>query len=175
MNDRITAARVASGYAPVDVTAMVEQLLGAIPAMCKHDGTVPPGPGPDTQRPVVTLTAPSHEALVSGTVAVSAEASDNVGVVAIRFLLDEEPVGTEQPGDRAYVLADSRNASNGLHKLRAEARDQAGNVSVGGSIDVTIHNAPPPPVAVHVPLACSGEVGAAGKIDLVCNPQAARR
>ena len=177
MNDRIKAARVASGYAAVDVTATVEKLLGTIPETCKHDGTVPPGPGPDTTRPQVQITAPSHEALVSGTaVAVAAEASDNVGVVSITFLLDEVQVGEVYTGGEVHVIADSTKVPNGVHKLRAVARDAADNESVGGTIDVTIFNSPaPPPDVVHVPLACSGEVLAGGKIDLVCNPQAARR
>ena len=123
MDERITAARAASGYPAVHVTADIEKLLGPIPAQCKGEASPPAG---DTTPPQVTLTAPTHAAIVSGTVAVSATATDNVGVATITFYLDKEPVGEEQPGANAYVLADSTTVANGLHKLKARARDTAG-------------------------------------------------
>ena len=149
MNERIKAARAQSGFPVVDVTAAVEAALGPIPAPCKGEASPPGG---DTTPPQVTLTAPTHQALVSGTVAVSATATDNVGVASITFYLDKEPVGEEQPGANAYVLADSTTVVNGLHKLKARARDQAGNEADSGTIDVTIHNTAPAAPG-HVPLA----------------------
>src|SRR5207237_2104196 len=44
-------------------------------------------PGPDTTPPTVSLTAPANRATVSGTVTVSASATDNVGVVGVQFQL----------------------------------------------------------------------------------------
>jgi hypothetical protein len=174
MNDRIKAARAQSGFAPVDVTVEVEQALGPIPAACKTGGT-PPGPGADTEAPRVAITAPAHAALVSGTaVAVAAEASDNVGVVSLAFLLDEVPIGEVAAGGQAYVLADSTTVPNGLHKLRAVARDAAGNASVGGTIDVTVYNAAPGPPTrpAAVPLTCTGVLGAQSQVAIACGPQA---
>jgi len=42
----------------------------------------------DTQRPTVSITAPSASAVVSGTVPVSGSASDNVGVVKVELKVD---------------------------------------------------------------------------------------
>ena len=42
----------------------------------------------DTTPPTVSLTAPAAGATVTGTVTVSANAADNVGVAGVRFLLD---------------------------------------------------------------------------------------
>ena len=50
---------------------------------------------PDTTPPTVTLTAPIAGATVNGSVTVSANASDNVGVVGVRFLLDGVDITSE--------------------------------------------------------------------------------
>src|SRR5439155_1656923 len=49
----------------------------------------------DTAPPTVALTAPAPAATVSGTVTVSANASDNVGVVGVQFKLDGTNLGAE--------------------------------------------------------------------------------
>ena len=55
---------------------------------------------PDTTAPTVSVTAPANGATVSGTVTLSATASDNVGVAGVQFLLD----GTNA-GRRGHQLA----------------------------------------------------------------------
>ena len=49
----------------------------------------------DTTPPTVSMTAPANGATVTGSVTVSANASDNVGVAGVQFLLDGAPLGTE--------------------------------------------------------------------------------
>src|SRR6185312_529807 len=49
----------------------------------------------DTIAPTVSLTAPSDGATVSGTLTVSAGASDNVAVAGVQFLLDGQDLGME--------------------------------------------------------------------------------
>src|SRR5205823_5183978 len=49
----------------------------------------------DATPPSVTLTAPANGATVSGTVTVSANAGDNVGVAGVQFLLDDVALGGE--------------------------------------------------------------------------------
>ena len=50
---------------------------------------------PDTTAPTVSLTAPANGATVSGTVTLTATASDNVGVAGVQFLVDGNPLGAE--------------------------------------------------------------------------------
>src|SRR3990167_74486 len=50
--------------------------------------TTPAAPVTDTQSPSVSLTAPTNGSTVSGSVAVSASATDNVGVAGVQFKLD---------------------------------------------------------------------------------------
>src|SRR3989441_9209986 len=50
---------------------------------------------PDTTPPTVSLTAPAAGATVSGTLTVSASATDNVGVVGVQFKLDAANLAAE--------------------------------------------------------------------------------
>src|SRR6266581_1851180 len=49
----------------------------------------------DTTPPSVSITAPASGATVSGSVTVSASASDNVGVAGVQFLVDGANLGSE--------------------------------------------------------------------------------
>ena len=49
----------------------------------------------DTTAPTVSLTAPANGATVSGTVTLTATATDNVGVAGVQFLLDGATLGAE--------------------------------------------------------------------------------
>src|SRR5207244_2393146 len=49
----------------------------------------------DTTPPSVSITAPAGGASVSGTVSVTATASDNVGVAGVQFKLDGAALGAE--------------------------------------------------------------------------------
>src|SRR5205823_11866331 len=57
--------------------------------------TVSNGAPADTTPPAVSITSPASGASVSGTVTMTANASDNVGVVGVQFLLDGANVGAE--------------------------------------------------------------------------------
>jgi hypothetical protein len=103
--------------------------------------TVSNGPGPDTTPPTVSITGPASGANVSGTITVSATASDNVGVAAVQFQLDGAPLGLEDASDPYSVTWDSATASDGAHALTAVARDAAGNSAMSASIIVTVSNA----------------------------------
>src|SRR5205807_2129417 len=75
----------------------------------------------DTQPPTVSLTAPAGGSTVSGTVTVSADASDNVGVVGVQFLLDGVNLGAEDTVSPYSVSWDTSGVSNGTHTLTARA------------------------------------------------------
>ena len=50
-------------------------------------------PSGDTTPPTAAITAPAPNATVSGTVTLTATATDNVGVAGVQFLVDNNPVG----------------------------------------------------------------------------------
>jgi GH18 family chitinase len=96
-------------------------------------------PPPDTTPPTVSMTAPSNGATVSGTtLTVSANASDNVGVVGVQFKLDGANLGSEDTSSPYSVTWNTTQASDGSHTLTAVARDAAGNTSTSSGVFVTV-------------------------------------
>src|SRR5439155_12397593 len=77
----------------------------------------------DVTPPTVAITAPAANASVSATTAVTANASDNVGVVGVQFKLDGANLGAEDLTSPYSVSWDTTTASNGSHTLTAVARD----------------------------------------------------
>ena len=94
----------------------------------------------DLVPPTVSVTAPSAGATVSNTVAVSASASDNVGVVGVQFKLDGANLGAEDTAAPYSISWNTAATTNGSHVLTATARDAAGNQTSSLGITVTISN-----------------------------------
>jgi Bacterial Ig domain len=105
------------------------------------------GGGTDTTPPTVTLTAPAA-GNVSGTVTVSANASDNVGVVGVQFRLNGVNLGSEDTTAPYSVSWNTVSATAGTHTLTAIARDAAGLTTTSAGVSVTIANTPPAPSAL---------------------------
>jgi hypothetical protein len=106
----------------------------------------PTGPN-DTTAPTVTITAPAALATVVHTVTVSATATDNVGVVGVRFKLDGANLGAEMTAAPYAVNWDTATAVNGTHTLTAVARDAAGNTATSAGVVVIVNNDTLPPVS----------------------------
>ena len=100
---------------------------------------------PDLTLPAVGLSAPAAGATVSGTVTVSANASDNVGVAGVQFKLDGVNLGAEDPTAPYSVSWNTSSASNGAHTITAVARDVSGNSSISAAVSVTVSNTAPSP------------------------------
>jgi len=81
----------------------------------------------DTQAPTVTLTAPKEGDSVTGSVALTATATDNTGVARVEFYDNTTLVGTDTSSPYS-VNWDSSKAANGSHLITARAYDAAGNV-----------------------------------------------
>jgi hypothetical protein len=98
------------------------------------------GGSDDTTAPTVSLTAPTNGATVLGTVTVSANASDNVGVVGVQFRLDGVNLGAEDTSSPYSIAWDTTAVANGSHSLTAVARDAAGNTRTSDAVTVTVDN-----------------------------------
>jgi hypothetical protein len=97
------------------------------------------GTTPDTTAPTISITAPANGATVTGTVSVTATASDNVGVTA-RYL---------SVNGGSYVATtfpyswDTTALDNGANTLKARADDAAGNQGFSTLVTVTVDNSAP--------------------------------
>jgi Big-like domain-containing protein len=106
--------------------------------------TVNNAPPPDTTPPNVTIASPANGATVSGTITISANASDNVGVAGVRFHLDGASLGAEDTSAPYAGSWNTAGVANGSHTLTAIARDAAGNTRTSVPVTVTVNNAPSP-------------------------------
>ncbi|MBJ6762728.1 PHB depolymerase family esterase [Myxococcaceae bacterium JPH2] len=96
-------------------------------------------PPTDTTPPTVDVTAPASGNTVSGTVNVTASASDDVGVARVEFYVDGSLAGTDTTAP--YALAwNTTTVANGNHALSARAFDAAGNSSTDADTSVTVSN-----------------------------------
>ena len=91
----------------------------------------------------MSVTSPAGSATVSGTITVTANASDNVGVAGVQFLLDGVNLGAEDTTAPYFVSWNTATASNGTHTLTARARDAAGNLTTSTAVTVTVSNQAP--------------------------------
>ena len=98
----------------------------------------------DTTPPTVSLTNPTANETVSGTIPVAANASDNVAVASVQFLLDGQPLGNPVTSPPYAVTWDTTTATNGSHTLSAKATDTSGNVGTATNVQVTVQNPAPP-------------------------------
>ena len=100
----------------------------------------------DTTLPDVAVTAPLAGATVSGTVALTASATDDDAVAGVQFKVDGANVGAEDTAAPYTIQWDSRTVANGARDIAAVARDRAGNARTSAAVRVTVNNqaAPPP-------------------------------
>jgi Big-like domain-containing protein/carbohydrate esterase-like protein len=111
--------------------------------LCIPGLTCPPA---DSTPPTVTITSPASGSTISGTINVTANASDNQGVAGVQFQLDGVNGGAEDGTAPYSVTWDTTATPNGTHTLTAVARDAAGNRTTSSPVTVTVsNNAPPPP------------------------------
>ena len=97
---------------------------------------------PELTPPSVSLTAPASGVTLSGTVTLSADASDPSSVSRVEFLVDGTPLGTDTL--RPYSFSwDTLTVAGGSHTLTARATDTHGNVGTSTPVIVTVDNAAP--------------------------------
>jgi len=90
---------------------------------------------PDSTPPTVSITAPSNGVVVSGSVSVMVNATDNVGVVKVDLYVDGALVSTSTSSPFTNRW-NSRKAASGAHTLLCKAYDAAGNIGVSATVTV---------------------------------------
>ena len=94
----------------------------------------------DTTPPSVSVTAPAGGATVSGTVPVTASASDNVAVASVEFWVDGAKEATDTSAPYSYNW-DTTQVLGGPHTILVKAFDPSNN-SASTSAGVTVSNSP---------------------------------
>jgi hypothetical protein len=117
---------------------------GAVTINVDQDGyftlTTPGTIQSDLTPPSVAVLSPADGSFLSGTVTVSASASDNIGVVGVQFKLDGANIGTEDTASPYSISWNSTMAQNGTHTITAVARDAAGNSATSAAVSIIVSN-----------------------------------
>lgn len=94
----------------------------------------------DTEAPTVSLTASALTVAAGGSIVLTANVADNVGVTAVQFYQDGQPVGqpVEASPFRRLVTFPS-SGSNGTFDYQARAYDAAGNSTMSAPLAVTVN------------------------------------
>lgn len=97
------------------------------------------GQSSDTTPPTVSLTAPSSGATLTGSVTMSATASDNVGVTKVEFYNGATLINTDTTSPYS-ISWNTAGATNGPVSLTAKAYDAAGNNTTSTAVSATVSN-----------------------------------
>jgi len=81
----------------------------------------------DTTAPVVNIQNPANGATVSGSVAVSVKASDNVSVSSLKLYIDGKLVSSSSASSLSYNW-NTRKVSAGNHTISSQAADPSNNI-----------------------------------------------
>jgi len=104
----------------------------------------------DTTNPTVSITSPSNNAQVSGTITINANANDNMAVAGVQLKVDNSLIVDDISFPYSTTL-DTKTLSNGQHAITATARDTSGNTATA-TINVNVNNANLPTVSITSPL-----------------------
>jgi hypothetical protein len=135
------------GYAQTSFTGSVipgETYTWSVQAVNPSSGTGPSASGIftciDTTSPMVSISAPSAGATVSGITTVSASAFDNVAVSGVQFKVNGVNLGPEITTAPYVISWDTTSLPNGSCSLSAVARDAAGNQTLSATVSVVTSN-----------------------------------
>jgi len=119
--------------------------------------------GPVDYPPTVNITNPTDGSMVSGTVDLTADASDDNGVTQVEFFVDGFSVGVDTDGTDGWSTTWDTSATDanddplypdGDYTITAAATDTGGQTA-SDSISATVDNVNDPPVATFT-YTCSG-------------------
>jgi hypothetical protein len=113
----------------------------------------------DATPPTTAITAPAAGADLSGTVDVTADASDNTGVTKVELYAGTTLIGSDTSSPYS-VSWDTTSVADGSYTLTTVAYDAAGNTGTSAAVGVTVHNAPPPDTTPPVTAIDSPAAGA---------------
>ena len=94
----------------------------------------------DTTLPVAAISAPLGSSTVSGSVPVSVNSSDNVGVARVELKVNGTVVATDSAAPYSFSW-NSTGSQNGMASLVAVAYDAAGNAGASAAVSVNVANA----------------------------------
>ncbi len=118
----------------------------------------------DTMPPTISITSPAANATLSGTVSLTATATDDVAVASVQFKVDNGNTGAAITAAPYSYALNTTTFSNGNHTLTAVATDTSGNTATSTGVLVNVNNTTPAPSITSLNPA-AGVVGASVTIN----------
>jgi glucose/arabinose dehydrogenase len=94
----------------------------------------------DAAPPSVQVTAPADGSTVSGSITLTATATDDVGVAGVQFKVDGANVGAEDTTAPYSLSWNTSTVANGARVVTAVARDTANRTTLSAPVSVTVAN-----------------------------------
>jgi hypothetical protein len=94
----------------------------------------------DSTPPTVSLQSPTANQQVTGTINLTATASDASGISQVKFLVDGTVVNTDTTSPYSYSW-NSAGVTNANHTITAQATDNKGNSATSTAVTITVNNA----------------------------------
>jgi uncharacterized protein (TIGR03437 family) len=99
----------------------------------------------DTTPPTISVVTPTSNATLSGTIALTATATDDVAVASVQFKVDSANTGAAITAPPYSYALNTASLSDGNHILTALATDTSGNTATSTGVPVKVNNAVPAP------------------------------
>ena len=109
-------------------------------AEIQSDMNQPVSPFSDSTPPTVSVTAPAAGSQVRDTTNLTANASDNVGVVGVQFFVNGVATGAADRTPPYSTTWDTNLVANGPYTITASASDAFGNSTLSTPVSVTVGN-----------------------------------
>jgi chitodextrinase len=98
---------------------------------------------PTDNPPAVNVTAPTANAKIKGSAALTAVATDDVTVSSVQFQIDNNPVGPLITDGNFHYTWDSAGLPSGKHQVTAVVKDNGNHTVTSAKIPVTVDNTAP--------------------------------
>jgi len=136
-NPSASPATVAGAMTALATPSKVSGAGTGSPNLLLHSLFEGGNPG-DTTPPTTSITSPAGGATVSGTVTVTAQATDDVGVTAVELLIDGESMGSVSTEPYSFEW-DTTAVADGQHSLVSKAYDGS-NTGTSATVWVSVDN-----------------------------------
>jgi len=125
-----TAAVITSPQSAT-VTATLGSSSQSVSLTIIHMNNVPPS---------LSIVSPTSGHTVSGTITLSAHASDNLGIAWVQFKVDGTAVGPQITASPYNYSLVTTSLANGTHIITAVASDFSGNTATSTAVSITVDN-----------------------------------
>jgi hypothetical protein len=99
----------------------------------------PNDPG-DVTSPEITITSHTQNQTVSGTITITAVATDNIAIDYVQFYVNDSPVGSPDTTSPYQYVWDTTSVANGNNLIRAATYDTSANSAVTDYMTLNVNN-----------------------------------